>query len=204
MSKWDKANYATYLGNFLQGRALEVYVRMPLEEIGNYDKLKNALLRHFEMTEDGFRRRFHSTRMTKGDTASQFMCKLSDSFDRWVKLASVEETYQGLREFMIVQQFIFGCPKEISTHIREKALHGKNEVVKHADLYLDAHRTSASFTDKTQRSAKPMGNQSYQKSSIDQASVKPGGTTPANSNERGTSSGIKPRSQVKCYVSSTI
>ena len=53
--KWDKSRYATYLGNLLQGKALEVYVRMPTEDICDYTKLKNALLRRFEMTEEGFR-----------------------------------------------------------------------------------------------------------------------------------------------------
>ena len=38
---------------------------MPLKDISDYDKLKNALLRRFEMTEEGFRRRFHIMAVTQ-------------------------------------------------------------------------------------------------------------------------------------------
>ena len=53
--KWNRSRYVTYLGNLLQGKALEIYVRMLLEDTSDHDKLKNALLRRFEMTEEGFR-----------------------------------------------------------------------------------------------------------------------------------------------------
>ena len=88
--KWDRSRYAAYLGNQLQGKALKAYVRMPLKDISDYEKLKNTLLRRFEMTEEGFRRKFHSSRMEKGETASQFMSKLTDCFDRWTKLTNIQ------------------------------------------------------------------------------------------------------------------
>ena len=69
--KWDKSRYATYLGNLLQGKAPEDYVRMPLEDILDNDKLKNALLRRFEMTEERFRRKLQLQNGKKGKLHSR-------------------------------------------------------------------------------------------------------------------------------------
>ena len=80
--------------------------------------------------------------MEKGETATQFMSKLADCFDRWTKLANIQESYAGLCEFIIVQQFLFACPKEVATHVREKALTKTDEVTLTADLYMDAHKIS--------------------------------------------------------------
>src|SRR6218665_2428220 len=54
--KWEKQEWAVYLSALLKGRALDVYARMPPEQYDNYEALKNALLKRYEMTEEGFRK----------------------------------------------------------------------------------------------------------------------------------------------------
>ena len=55
-NKWDKNVWAAYLSALLKGRALDVYDRLSTEDAADYDKLKDALLKHFDMTERGFRK----------------------------------------------------------------------------------------------------------------------------------------------------
>ena len=47
--------WAAYLSALLKGRALDVYDRLSTEDAANYDKFKEALLKHFDMTERRFR-----------------------------------------------------------------------------------------------------------------------------------------------------
>ena len=54
-NKWDKNVWAAYLSALLKGRALDVYDRLSTEDAADYDKLKDALLKNFDMTERGFR-----------------------------------------------------------------------------------------------------------------------------------------------------
>ena len=49
-NKWDKKVWAAYLSVLLKGRALDVY-RLSTEDAEDYDKLKDALLKNFDMTE---------------------------------------------------------------------------------------------------------------------------------------------------------
>lgn len=96
-NKWEPVNHATYLSALLRGKALEVYSRMASTDINDYNKLKSALLRQYQMTEEGFRKKFHGVRMERDESSSQFVAKLCDVFDRWVQLAEVEGTYEKLR-----------------------------------------------------------------------------------------------------------
>ena len=61
-NKWDKNLSAAYLSALLKGRALDVYDRLSTENAADYDKLKDALLKSFDMTERGFRKKFRYSR----------------------------------------------------------------------------------------------------------------------------------------------
>ena len=138
--KWRESNYAMYLSSLLRGKALEVYSRMAVTDMNDYVKLKSALLRHYHMTEEGFRKKFHGVRMDKSETAHQFMAKLGDYFDRWLELAEIGDTYEELRDFIVKEQFLHACPKEVSVHIREKELKTPETVVHAAEVFMDAHK----------------------------------------------------------------
>ena len=43
------------MSKLLKGKALDVYALMPVEEALNYDMLKAALLKRYELTEEGLR-----------------------------------------------------------------------------------------------------------------------------------------------------
>ena len=59
-NKWDRSIWAAYLSALLKGRALEVYDRLSVADANDYEKLKDALLKNFDMTERGFRKKFRN------------------------------------------------------------------------------------------------------------------------------------------------
>ena len=56
--KLEPDTCATGLSALLQGKALDVYALMPKEDALNYNKLKVALLKRYELTEEGFKRKY--------------------------------------------------------------------------------------------------------------------------------------------------
>ena len=56
--KWEPDTWVTGLSVLLQGKALDVYALMPKEDALNNDKLKVALLKRYEFTEGGFKRKY--------------------------------------------------------------------------------------------------------------------------------------------------
>ena len=55
---WEKEAWVTQLSPLLSGRALEVYSRLTQDEAMDYGRLKLALLKRYNFTEFGYRRRF--------------------------------------------------------------------------------------------------------------------------------------------------
>ena len=49
-NKWDRSIWAAYLSALLKGRTLEVYDRLSVADANDYEKLKDALLKNFDMT----------------------------------------------------------------------------------------------------------------------------------------------------------
>ena len=50
-NEWKKSIWAAYFGALLKGRALDVYDRLSVDDVADYEKLKEALLKNFDMTE---------------------------------------------------------------------------------------------------------------------------------------------------------
>ena len=79
----------------LQGKALDVYSRLSSVDAVNYDALKDALLTRYQLTEEGFRVKFRTSRQESGETASQFVVRLSNYLSRWMELGKVSEDFGG-------------------------------------------------------------------------------------------------------------
>ena len=75
-NKWDESNWATSLSALLTGKALDVYSRMSETAAVDYRGLKEALLKRYNLTEDGFRVRFRDSKPEDGESPEQFITRL--------------------------------------------------------------------------------------------------------------------------------
>ena len=99
---WDADCYGTYLGSLLSGKAFEVYSRLPASKARDYYNLKEALLIHYQLTQEDYRKKFHSGTQTSMEIASQYLTRLEHSFDNWIRLSTTEESFEGLRELILI------------------------------------------------------------------------------------------------------
>jgi len=66
--RWNRVDWALYLSALLKGRALHVYSMLPADQANNYDQLKAALLKRYQLSADGFKRRFRTAKSEPGET----------------------------------------------------------------------------------------------------------------------------------------
>ena len=138
-AKWEKAGWATKLSALLSGRALDVYSRLSEEAASDYHKMKIALMKRYDLTEDGYRRKFRVSTPETDESPDQFIVRLSTYLIRWLELSKTEKTFEGLKDLIVKEQFINSCPKELAVHLRERAPETLEEIAKIADQYLEAH-----------------------------------------------------------------
>ena len=150
-NKWDKNVWAAYLSALLKGRALDVYDRLSTEDAADYDKLKDALLKNFDMTERGFRKKFRYSRPERSETFIQFSSRLCSYLNKWLTIAKVEKSFEAVCDFMARDQFLEACSRELFVHLKPKAFEKLDAMAKEAGLFAEARGGVFSCVNKGQR-----------------------------------------------------
>ena len=139
-AKWEKTGWASKLSALLSGCALEVYSQLSEEAAQDYDRVKLALMKTYDLTEDGYRCKFRASKLEVDESPEQFIVRLNRYLLRWLELSNTERCFEGLKSLIIKEQFIDSCPKELAIHLRERAPETLVQIAKIADQYLEAHR----------------------------------------------------------------
>ena len=143
--KWKCEHWAVYLSALLKGRALDVYSKMPPEQTGDYDRLKDALLKRYMLSADGFKKRFRTAKPEAGESPTQFLTRIDNYLERWIELAKVTKSYEGLKTLIVQEQYLSTCPKEMAMHLKEGKPKNLTELGDVAENYIEAHATDIVF-----------------------------------------------------------
>lgn len=136
---WAKQCWSLHVSALLKGKALEVYSRLTPDEAKDYDVLKKALLKRYELTEEGFRRKFKNSYPDKGESFGQFATRLQDYLKRWIEFSDIEDTVEGLTDLLVRDQLLQVCNRDMSLFLRERVPNRLPVMVKLAEQYIDAH-----------------------------------------------------------------
>ena len=147
---WNRKNWGAHLSALLKGKALDVFVRLPPEKALEFDELKNALMKRFDMTEDGFRKKFRSSRPDGSETFLQFSCRLDSYLERWIELSKTNKTYEGLKDLFLRDQFVLCCNKELALFLKERIPPTIMDMARYADQYVEARATTSSAVSQRQ------------------------------------------------------
>ena len=163
MQKLKPEEWVVSLSPLLTGKGLEVYTSMPDTDLDNYDQLKLALLKRYQLTEEGFRKKFRESKSEKGETVHQFVARLSRYFRRWVELSGITKTYDGLQDFMVREQYRSICGQNLAIFLRERTPKDTKEMTRLAEQYIEArgmeYESDSNF--KTAAAAFPVRTPSY-------------------------------------------
>ena len=96
--------WAAYLSALLKGHALDLYDRLSTKDAADYDKLKDALLKKFDMTKRGFRKKFRYSRLEKSETFKQFSSRLCSYSNKWLTMAKIEKSFEAVCDFLARHQ----------------------------------------------------------------------------------------------------
>ena len=153
-NEWKKSVWAAYLSALLKGRAFDVYDRLSVDNAADYEKLKETLLKNFDMTERGFRKKFRYERPEKSETFIQFSSRLRSYLNKWLKMAKIEESYEAVCDCFARDQFLNSCSRELYVHLKPKSLKNLEEIAKEADLFAEARGGVYTCVNKAQRDNK--------------------------------------------------
>ena len=143
--EWPIDKWALNLSALLHGIALDVYNRQPVNDTSNYDSLKEALLRRFLLTEEGFREKLRTAKPERGESFGQFMTRLEGYFNRWIELGHVDKTYQGLKDALLREQAMSVVTRNLRIFRMERKPNDIGEMSILAEQYLEVHGNTYNF-----------------------------------------------------------
>nr|KAG5693426.1 hypothetical protein BaRGS_022313 [Batillaria attramentaria] len=156
-NNWGQKTWAVKLSALLPGKALDFYARLQRGDAGDYNKLKQELLKHYDFTEEGYRRRFRNCKPEDGETPTFFVERLSSYLQKWIQLAGLHEEYADLRDLITKEQILNACSKEVAAHLREQKSLSLKALTESTQGYLDAHNLKFGYS-RPQRSSAPTGS----------------------------------------------
>lgn len=134
---WPDSTRTLMLQCVLTGRAQEAYAALSNSDCVRYDLVKSAVLKAYELVPEAYRQRFRSVR--RGDKSHlEFARDLSTHFDRWCAAAEVN-SYETLRDLIILEQFKNSVPERIATYINERSVKTAAKAAALADDYVLTH-----------------------------------------------------------------
>ena len=135
---WPTSDWALNLSMLLTGKALDVHARLSKDEANDYNALKNALLKTFQLTAEGFRSKFFSARPTSGETGSQYASRLENYLDRWISLSCINQTFADFKDLLLREHLINSCQRDLTLFLKERQPSTTKETVKLTEQFLDA------------------------------------------------------------------
>ena len=81
LMQWKMEDWPLQLSVLLTGNALETFYGLTNDQQKDYAVVKEALLRRYCMTEEGFRKELFGTKLLAGETPTQFAARIERLFD---------------------------------------------------------------------------------------------------------------------------
>ena len=139
--KWPKSMWCMLLQSHLVGKSQEIYSSLTVEQCSDYDFVKPEVLKAYELVPEAYRQRFRKSIKHTHQTHVEFAHYKEVLFDRWCTSLKVDNSYNVLREQMLLEEFKNSLSAELKTHLNERNISTLSEAAITADEYVLAHKT---------------------------------------------------------------
>ncbi|KAK3098851.1 hypothetical protein FSP39_023736 [Pinctada imbricata] len=190
--KWPRDFWPTLLQSVLIGKAAEVYSALSIAESSDYDKVKDTILRAYQLVPEAYRQKFRKYKKFENQTYVEFAREKEDLFDQWFRSKKIPNSFDNLRQIILIEEFKECVHQDLRTHLEDKNVKTLEEAAVLSDTYALTHKKN--FVSKTQSSdsAKtsnfPKKNLQESQSSISSQSPSQGGSTSGPRSERSEAS----------------
>ena len=135
---WDEGEWALMLLALLTGKALHIFSTLSKADQRDYKKLREALMKGYDLTKEGFRQKFRQARIQSGETYAQFGVSLDHHFNKWLELSDIGKDFVKLKRLLIQEQILSGCGPELTVHLKERKPQTTGELLEAAEVYHKA------------------------------------------------------------------
>ena len=98
-----------------------------------------ALLQHFNLTKDEFRKKFFDISPKGDETIASYSQRLSVCFDKWVNLTNIEKDYNSVRDLILSHRIFESCNPKLISFLVERYCYTVKELEENSKRFFQAH-----------------------------------------------------------------
>ena len=143
---WPKECWSMLLQTVLTGKAQRAYATLPTENCADYDLVKAAVLKSFELVPEAYRQKFRTQRKTENQSYVEFLREKENALDKWCDSKRIDGDVEKLRQLILAEEFLNCVPEEVKVHLSERKTDVTYEMAALADEYILTHRKTKEKT----------------------------------------------------------
>ena len=123
----------------LTGKAQQAYAALPPDGARDYDEVKAAILRRYNINEETYRQRFRSLKVREGEAPRELVTRLTHLATRWTRECTSKKE---LLDLMIKEQLLRMLPEDVRIWVNKRKPKNSQEAGELAENYLQARSTT--------------------------------------------------------------
>ena len=127
------------LQTVLTGKAQRAYATLPTENCADYELVKAAILKSFELVPEAYRQKFRTQRKKDNQSYVEFLREKENALEKWCDSKRIGGDVEKLRQLILAKEFL-NCVPETRVHLSERKNDLSYEMAALADEYTLTHR----------------------------------------------------------------
>ena len=155
---WPKESWVLLLQSVLVGKAQEIYGSLSVEQSSNYEHVKEAILKAYELVPEAYRQKFRNYLKYDSKTHVEFAREKENLFNRWCHSKEIGQDFKKLKQMVLLEEFKDKVRPDIRSHLDEQKVEELEKAAIMADVYALTHKMSSKSGNPQQKRYHGSGN----------------------------------------------
>ena len=155
---WPKESWVLLLQSVLVGKAQEIYGSLSVEQSSNYEHVKEAILKAYELVPEAYRQKFRNYLKYDSKTHVEFAREKENLFNRWCHSKEIGQDFRKLKQMVLLEEFKDKVRPDIRSHLDEQKVEELEKAAIMADDYALTHKMSSKSGNPQQKRYHGSGN----------------------------------------------
>ena len=139
---WPKESWVLLLQSVLVGKAQEIYGSLSVEQSSNYEHVKEAILKAYELVPEAYRQKRNYLKYDS-KTHVEFAREKENLFNRWCHSKEIGQDFKKLKQIVLLEEFEDKVRPDIRSHLDEQKVEELEKAAIMADDYALTHKMSS-------------------------------------------------------------
>ena len=155
---WPKESWVLLLQSVLVGKAQDIYGSLSVEQSSNYEHVKEAILKAYELVPEAYRQKFRNYLKYDSKTHVEFAREKENLFNRWCHSKEIGQDFKKLKQMVLLEEFKDKVRPDIRSHLDEQKVEELEKAAIMADDYALTHKMSSKSGNPQQKRYHGSGN----------------------------------------------